>query len=113
VRRFSRLDHRLPKFREKHGPQAWGCQRAEFCMYGTGRGTVMSSIVAEFTPEIQRLTRGSNYSAATRRCTTRKYAATSTRTNPFTPNTTGAVNIGTSHPVTRFPMGIPPRKAQL
>ena len=53
------------------------------------------------------------HSMATRRCTIRKYSATRISRNPFTPNTTGAVNIGTSHPVNRFPMGMPPRNAQL
>ena len=57
--------------------------------------------------------RASLHSAATRLCTTRKYTATTTSTSPFTPNTIGAVNIGTSHPDSRFPIGIPPRKAKL
>ena len=51
--------------------------------------------------------------AATRRCTTRKYTATAISTSPFTASTSGAENSGTSQPVTRFPMGIPPRKAKL
>ena len=54
-----------------------------------------------------------SHSAATRLCTSRKYAATKINTSPFAPNTIGAVNMGTSHPDSRFPIGIPPRKAQL
>lgn len=53
------------------------------------------------------------YSAATRLCTSRKYSATRINRNPLTPNTIGAVNAGTSHPETRFPIGMPPRNAKL
>jgi hypothetical protein len=52
-------------------------------------------------------------SAATRRCTNRKYRAIRISANPFTPSTTGAVNMGTSHPDSKFPIGMPPRNAQL
>jgi Spy/CpxP family protein refolding chaperone len=42
-----------------------------------------------------------------------KYSASRISRNPFRLRTTGAVNTGTSHPDSRFPMGMPPRKAQL
>src|ERR1039458_1497341 len=54
-----------------------------------------------------------NQSVATRRCTPRKYNATAISNTPFTANTPGAENIGTSQPVNRFPIGMPPRKAKL
>jgi len=54
-----------------------------------------------------------DYSAATRRCTTKKYSPRSTSRTPLMLSTIGAVNIGTSHPERRFPIGMPPRKAKL
>jgi len=54
-----------------------------------------------------------HYNVATLRCTSRKYSAIRISNNPFTLSTIGAVNTGTSQPDRRFPMGIPPRNAQL
>ena len=38
---------------------------------------------------------------------------TNINTTPFTASTTGAVYMGTSQPVSRFPKGMPPRNAKL
>lgn len=113
VRRFSRLHYRLPKSREKHGLQQKGCQRAEFCSTEELGVGCDEHVVADSIARVLEASDRINYRAATRLCISRKYAATNTNTNPFTPNTIGAVNMGTSHPVTRFPIGMPPRKAQL
>jgi TolB-like protein len=75
-------------------------------------GEVTKALRASIEAEMSREP-STAYSAATRRCTSKKYTATRTSTMPFTPNTIGAVNIGTSHPDTRFPIGMPPRNAQL
>ncbi len=56
---------------------------------------------------------GESHSSATRLWINRKYNPRRNSSIPFTARTTGAVNCGTSHPVSRLPIGIPPRNATL
>lgn len=48
-----------------------------------------------------------------RRRVTRNESPSTVRSTPLNASTMGAVNLGTSAPVTRLPIGIPPRKATL
>jgi hypothetical protein len=87
VRRFSRLDHRLPKFARSMDSNGRVVNVQNFaCTEGTNGGRRYRFFRLNSKPNDE-----ITYSAATRRCTTRKYPATNTSKKPLTANTSGAV----------------------
>ena len=86
VRRFSRLDHRLPKFARSMDSNGRVVNVQNFACTKGRTEDVATDFRLNSKPNDE-----ITYSAATRRCTTRKYPATNTSKKPLTANTSGAV----------------------